>query len=266
MRRSGHCFLVLLFLVLLPPAIQPQQLPQQDAAGANLGAMAARSLAGAGPLKDVTVSASVRRVAGSDNEVGTATLMAYGAGFSRVDLKVASGLYSEVRRLKDGIPEGFWSGPDGTAQPIALHNCWTDPFWFFPAFSLLTAVTSPDVVVSYRGRETKDGVALEHIQVSRLFVSKSKSTTQLVQKLSRVDCYLDSASFLPVAMAFSVHPDDDANTDILVEIRFSNYRAVNGIQVPFRVQKFLNGGLVLDLVVQTAIFNSGLSDAVFTIQ
>jgi hypothetical protein len=48
-----------------------------------------------------------------------------------------------------------------------------------------------------------------------------------------------------------------------VEIDFSNYQAVNGVQVPFRVQKFLNGSLFLDVTVQSAVLNSGIPQSDF---
>ena len=51
-----------------------------------------------------------------------------------------------------------------------------------------------------------------------------------------------------------------------MEIRFEDYLVVNGIQVPFHVQRLLNGGLSLDVVVTNVVFNSGLSDSAFNVQ
>jgi hypothetical protein len=84
--------------------------------------------------------------------------------------------------------------------------------------------------------------------------------------VSAENIYLDAASFLPVAFSFNTHPDDDEATNILVEIDFSNYEPVNGVQVPMRVQKLINGGLALDVAVTSAAVNAGLSDAPFAIQ
>jgi hypothetical protein len=86
------------------------------------------------------------------------------------------------------------------------------------------------------------------------------------QRLSTSDFYLDAASFLPVALSFNAHPDDDANTDISLEIDVSNYRPVNGVQIPFHIEKLIFGGLALDLVVTNASLNSGVSDDPFEIQ
>ena len=84
--------------------------------------------------------------------------------------------------------------------------------------------------------------------------------------MSSEDIYLDSTSLLPVAFAFNVHPDDDASTKIAVTINFSRYQVLNGVQIPMHVQRLISGGLALDVVVTSAVVNSGLSDAPFAIQ
>ena len=57
----------------------------------------------------------------------------------------------------------------------------------------------------------------------------------------------------------------DAGTDIAAEVRFSDYRLVSGIRVPFHVQEFLNGGLVLDILISNVTVNPGLQDTDFGI-
>ena len=82
--------------------------------------------------------------------------------------------------------------------------------------------------------------------------------------LSSTDVYLDSSSLLPVAFAFNTHPDNNSLLNIPVEIDFSNYQAVNGAQIPFHIQKFLNGSLFLDMTIQSAAVNSGLTTSTFS--
>jgi hypothetical protein len=76
---------------------------------------------------------------------------------------------------------------------------------------------------------------------------------------------LDASTYLPVALTFNAHPDNDAGTNIPVEIDFSNYQQVNGVQIPFHVQKFLNGPLFLDVTVQSAVVNSGVPPSAFSV-
>jgi len=87
-----------------------------------------------------------------------------------------------------------------------------------------------------------------------------------LQHLSHMDIFLDSSTQLPVALAFNQHPDNDAGLDMPAEIRFSDYRAVNGVQVPFHIQRYLNNNLIFDIHLQTATLNSGLAAGAFAIQ
>jgi hypothetical protein len=81
-----------------------------------------------------------------------------------------------------------------------------------------------------------------------------------------MDIYFDPETFIPLGLSFSLHADDDANTDIPVEIRFSDYRSVNGISLPYHVKQYINNGVALDIQLETVVFNSGLSRASFQIQ
>ncbi len=83
--------------------------------------------------------------------------------------------------------------------------------------------------------------------------------------LSQMDFFLDSTTFLPAAVTFNIHPDNNALLDIPIEVRFSDYRAVKGVQVPFHIQKFLNNGLILDLQFTTAVLNAGLGASQFQV-
>jgi hypothetical protein len=90
--------------------------------------------------------------------------------------------------------------------------------------------------------------------------------TAQIQRLSLVDLYLDAASYLPLVLAFKTHADDDLNLDIPVEIQFADYRLVNGVKVPFHIQKFLQGTLLLDITLSGVAINTGLPDSLFAVQ
>ena len=52
------------------------------------------------------------------------------------------------------------------------------------------------------------------------------------------------------------HPDNDALTNIAVEVDFSDYQPSNELFVPLHVQQYLQGGLVLDVVFTNVVMNS----------
>ena len=239
------------------------QNPQSsDLFAVSLAQKSVAALTGGLPVGDVTLNASVISILGSDNETGTGTFTAKGLSESRVGLNLSGGTRSEVRNIGNSGPAGAWARNGGASTAYAGHNTLTDAAWFFPALSSLTQTANPNVVFKYIGQEQHSGVNTQHIQIFQAPPAGIAS----VQRLSTTEVYLDAATLLPVAMAFKVHPDKDMNTDIPAEILFANYRAVNGIQVPFHFQRMLNGGVILDVTVTSAALNTGLQDSSFILK
>jgi hypothetical protein len=222
------------------------------------------ALAGSQPLSDVTLSGTARRIAGSDDESGTVTLKALASGASRVDLNLPSGQRTEVHNLIASTPTGSWSGPDTVSHVIAYHNLLAEPSWFFPAFAISRRLSGSGFVATYVGHEVLDGQAVEHVSVSRSSSQDSPGAPTL-QHLTQIDFFLDSGTLLPAAITLNIHPDHNALLDIPIEVRFSDYRPVNGAQIPFHVQKFTNNSLALDFQGQSVTLNAGLSAADFVV-
>jgi hypothetical protein len=221
------------------------------------------ALTGSLAVSDVTLTGTAVRTAGSDIETGAMTLKALGTGDSRMDLATASGTRSEIRNNANGTPQGSWIDLDGTSRAMAYHNCSTDAAWFFPALSVLSQISSTNVAATYVGQETRGGASVQHLHFASQLPNADSNTLALLASLSSEDVYLDSTSLLPVALVYSAHPDIDAGRNIPVEIDFSSYQLVNGVSIPFRIQKLFNGSLFLDITIQSATLNSGLTDSTF---
>jgi hypothetical protein len=248
------------------------------------------SLVGGATMTDVTLTGTARRIAGSDDEFGSATAEATSAGDSRLELSFASGNRVEIRNhsaiplpgaLPPGVPAseaqtpqpvGEWIGPDGAPHAMTSHNIMTDATWFFPALTLSNVLTSQNCVLSYVGLETRDGQSVVHVSAFQQLPNVvgnsglSAAPANLPSHLTQMDFYLDPNSSFPVAIDFNQHPDNNALIDIPTEIRFSGYQAVNGVVVPMRVQKFLNNTLLLDLQFTKVTLNSGLSTPAFALR
>lgn len=224
------------------------------------------ALSGNTPTSDVTLTGTAHYIAGSDDETGTATLKAI-IGASRIDLNLSSGTRSEIQNASAATPAGIWSGPDGVSHAIIFHNLLTEPAWFFPTFPIAHGVSSSGgYLASYIGHETHNEQAVEHVTIAQSPALPFPAGASTIAHLSQMDFFLDSTTFLPTAITFNIHPDNNALLDIPIEVRFSDYRVVSGVQVPFHVQKFLNNGLILDLQLQAATLNTGLTAAVFAVQ
>lgn len=250
------------FIVASLNAQQAQTTTPRDPTAVSLLQRSFVALTGTNAVNDVTLSGTANWIAGSDDETGTATLKATAIGQSRIDLDLSNGQRSEVHDITASPSTGSWSGPDGTWHSIADHNLMTDPVWFLPEFLIGRVLTNGGYAISPVDSESPHGVSEQHLGV---FQQKDASVTlpALIQSLSHMDIYLDSTSFLPAAVAFNAHPDNDAATNIRVEIKFSNYESVQGVMIPSHIQKYINNGLVLDLTISSAQINSGLSTSDF---
>ena len=226
-----------------------------------LAAKALQALAGATVLKDVTLQATATYVAGSDQETGTATLVALsnqasrapgGTGWSRVTLNLTSGQRQEIR---NGIL-GAWVGADGTAHTTLSHNNFVDAAWFYPALTLAALASDPTLSITLVGQETHAGELVYHLLLCRVPTRKNPGTVTLIQRISTVHLYLDALTLEPAAFDFNIHPDQDTWVNIPVEIRYGLYAPFNGVQVPRRIQKYIQNTLALDLTVVNASVNS----------
>jgi hypothetical protein len=261
-------------------AVAQQPSAQTIQAGSVLQA-SLKSLTGGASISDVTISATAHRIVGADDQTGTATLTAMAAGESKLRLSLLSGVFVETRTPVGNppagspagavVPAGGWSGPDGVTHGMVAHNLMTDATWFLPAFTINKLAGSTGFVASYIGQETREGQQVLHLSASQQYWPSSGGQAliqvpPLIQQMSQMDLYLDPTTLLPVALAFYVHPDNNFNADIPSEVRYSDYRSVNGVQVPFHVQRYLNNSLILDLNFETVAFNSGLNVTSFAIE
>jgi hypothetical protein len=265
-----HCsarFALLFSILLLTVPAWTQQTNTTSPQGATVLLESLGAMLGRASLSDMTLTGTANQISGSDDETGTAVLKVSATGQSRIDFTLPSGQSSEIRSIdSNGNLEGVRIGPNGVSHAIPLHNLMTSTAWFQPALALGGIVSSRNYTVSYSGPESKDGISVTHLTVTQPLLNAPADIMALMQHLSQMDLFVDATTHLPVALDFNIHPDNNALLDIPVEIRYSDYTAVNGVQVPFHIQKYLNNSLVLDIQLQGATLNAGLAANAFTIQ
>jgi len=256
---SAHLvFFLVLHAFLSPVPSHPQQSQNPDASLQLLQSL--KALSGSQTLADLTLRSTVRHVSGSTDETGSATLRTTSAGVSRVDLEFSSGQWSEVVDTSSKTPSGSWSGPDSTRHSIPLHNLFIPCAWFSPAFVISGGLSTPGAHVSFVGQETLNEKLVQHFSIVQVFPTGVEDSATF-QNLATLDIFVDPISQLPVAITFNRHPDDNLLLNIPVWIYFSDYRTIQNMQIPFRVQEYFNGVLSRDFQIQTVVINAGLTNA-----
>jgi hypothetical protein len=249
--------LLMIIALVVSPLCAASSAPPSDPQAVAFAAKSIAAMTGGSAIADVTLSGNVTRVAGSDQQTGTATLTAKGFAESRVDLALSGGARSEARNASAGPSVGNWLGPDGVVHAVVSSNCYTDATWFYPALGALSAAaTNPSLVLVYVGQES----SYQHLQAYTY--DANFSTTK---QLSTTDFYLDAQTLLPSIVMFNVHPDNDSTVNIAIQVMFSDYRNVNGAMIPFHIQRYVNDSLLLDIQLTSASINTGISDSNFSL-
>jgi len=269
---SAFAKALLLVLVLCLGLVLAQTRSVSDPQGLALAVRASAAMAGQTSIQDIALTGSVNRVDGKAMERGVATLKALFSGEARVDLDFASGRGGEMYSFSTGGPRGAWIGSDGKQNPISFHNALVDVGWFAPLLVLeRIGAGTHGVVVTSTGSAVQDGKSLHvlHVAVPIPGPNASKHPAwirTLLEHAGQFDLKLDSATLLPVEMTFNGHPDNNVRRDLPVRIHYSDYRAVSGILVPFRIRKYVNNGLMYDIRIETVAFNTGLNVSAFDVQ
>jgi hypothetical protein len=260
--RFRLCFLAVLTISAFLP-LAAQQAPSIGPQAVQILQQALGALSGHQTLTDVTLTGTAHRIAGSDDEMGQAILKAIPSGAARIEFDFPSGTQKQTYNNSSGSPAGVWSGADAVSHRIFYHNLLVDPTWFFPTFPIMRRLSATYMVADL-GLETRNGQSVEHLVTYELSSLKLASSAPTIEQLSQMEFFLDSTTFLPVAINFNIHPDKNAGLDIPVEVRFSDYRQVNGCQIPFHVQQFINNSLTLELELSAASLNTGLGESSFS--
>jgi hypothetical protein len=219
---------------------------------ASLAAMVGQS-----SIQDVTLTGNAEVIAGGNDETVPVTFKALSNGSTGEQLNLSAGVMNEVRIYGSSGPTGTWTSGDGVQHTISGQNLITGSAWFSPAIVISQMISNPALTLVYVGGEG----GLFHFQVYQQQPNASGATGELLQHLTQMDIYLSSTTLEPVTLQFNAHAESNANVDVPVTIQYSNYQTVNGVSMPFRVQRFFNNSLALDFQIQSADINSGITVA-----
>ena len=287
MNRLGLLRLVVVFCLVSVPAFAQQSGPQTPQA-ASIIQQSIAAMTGGVPVTDVTMTGTATTTisvsgpsgtnpaTGSNSESGTVTLVATATGQGKSIVTTAAGTRTEIRDISTGSPTLTETGFDGVTHTVTTQSALSPhPAWFYAAFVLSSGLSSPNYASSYVGPETWNGASVQHIAVW-LLPNSASVFGQFLQRVTQHDIYLDSSTFLPVGVTFTVHPYDATNpnaplvpyrgntVDTLEQIVFSHYQSVQGRQVALHIHTSLQAELVTivtDTELSSVTFNSGATIA-----
>jgi hypothetical protein len=197
-----------------------------------------------GSVSGIHLAGTARAIAGSTDEAGTFAYDIQADGTSQLQINAGVLSRNETTSPFNDHPRWTWSGKDEVEHESAGHNCLIALDWVLPAYAIAKHSASLQIT-SAMGQPT----TLEFRRTPAVGTPKWR---QSAANLSAVSLAVDPNTSYPTEVRFNLHPDDDASTNIPVRVLYSDYRQVNGVTLPFHIQKFLNNSLVLDLQVESA--------------
>ena len=219
--------------------------------GTDLVANARMALFSRSDFKSVRIEGVVHSIAGSSKDSGSVVMTADVSGASTFELRLGSSSRLEKQSTTKAGRICTWSESDGKIHYTKPFNCWTATTWFFPHLALQSSLQTPSIRIVELQQDVK-GASNTRILRHQVILAPNANNSKisdLISIWSKADVGLDSTTLLPQQLNYVIHPDSDSNKDIGVEIRFSEYRSVSGVEVPFRIQKLVNGSLQLDIEV-----------------
>ena len=261
---------------LLSGALAAQTTPKRTGPPPEIArtmAYVQKSLAaqtGGAPINDVTLVGAITLAGGQNSGAGAITLSATVDGKSQVSMNLPSGRQSEVRNYSRFSHAATWTGPDGAAHDFSpLNTLGPHPAWFFPAFVMQSGFNSTQYFAGDLGPATWDGASVEHLSIFRRPRSDRAAgsfVNPFLKQVSQYEIYLNPSTLLPEAITFNVHLDSNHPAEFLVpagtptgdfleEIRYLDYREVQGRPVAFHIQVLFNGALSADIQLASANFD-----------
>jgi hypothetical protein len=198
---------------------------------------------------------------------GTVTVSGLGIGEFRMDSNLSTGTRSYSisqdgrtnRKREDGTVSHFPPvGPIPSSDAFPYVTPIFPSGTGFPNEEAFAAVNSPELNVSYKGLVQLDGRSVHDIQVQRGLTGNPNPNNPMSQ-YNTMDFFID-ASTLQIAMT-----QDTVPKGIVHQIRYSDYRPVRGISVPFSISEQMAGQHTWDIQLNQIVFNNGLQDSDFTL-
>ncbi|HWZ99071.1 MAG TPA: hypothetical protein VN025_15035 [Candidatus Dormibacteraeota bacterium] len=257
--------LVLFFLVVVGAEAQSQPTrngeASRDAQAIAILAKCIRATGGESAVKKVknfNATGTIIHYWGGKEVKGSTTMQARGSDEFRMDSNVTQG----TRSIVIGRGKSTINDPNGKSREVPFHNSMNMGALTLPFLPLLEAQEEATTSVLFMGQVSVDGHQAYQIRIIRSFAAQGDNEG-ILSRLSTKDFFIDSISFLPISARWMTHPFDDYLQDIPQQMLFSDFRAVEGVLVPFAVTETIHGQKTWAFQAETVKLNSELSQSVF---
>jgi len=204
-------------------------------------------------VTDYTASGAVTYHENQDVQ-GTVTVRGLGLGDFRQDATLPTG----VRSFAIGNGQAAIKNEDGTIRQLAFRYqpSLMRSSVFIPCWQLAAALNDPMFSLTYKGTAQMDGNAVYDIRV-QLMPPGPPDPNGVIAEYFGADFFIDTATF-QVRMT-----QDVVIRHFARKIRYSNYKSIDGVLVPFSIEEEINGRPSQSIQLNEIAFNGGLQESAF---
>jgi hypothetical protein len=273
------CFLrfgLVFCLLLLNSSVWGQQIQQatattpalQDPQAVSVLNQALAVAGGATSVKAVTDYTATGSITYHWNpeEQGTVTLLGLGFDQIRLDANLSRGIYSSVisagqtsTKTEDGKLAQY---PPSYSVPTSDAYEYQPPMFpgsfVIPQMQLVPMLNSQRYNISYKGIVQLDGNSVHDVLVQR--VVPGQTQPDHMTEYHTIEFFIDATTF-QIVMTQDIVPKH-----IIHQVRYSDYRLVNGVLIPFSISEQMGDQRTRDIQLSQMSFNAGLQNSAFAIQ
>jgi hypothetical protein len=252
------------------PIARSQQIQELSSPPRDPSAIAIveRSLAalGAGNLSsgDSATMTGALELIGKSTKTFPIAIKVRGTSELRSELTTPAGIRVTVITGTSG-GGGTIRKPDGNIRSLATENVVGYRNQYLPALSLLSEVEHTSTSVEYLGVADVDGSAADIVALG-VWSGDINTTASALAQTTRTIFYIDKATGLVLRLQ-QLHYSEKVRGDTnKMEVRFDGYRSIQGVQVPFHQQTYVDGTLLIDLKFSSVELHVAVSDNDFLAQ
>ncbi len=264
MRYRSILILIVVFICALslplmgqPPAESTEV--RRDPNGVALLAQALKAVAGSRHsnfVQDFKGTGTITYFWAGDEVTGEVIVKGKGPRHLHLQATLPTGIRSWA--VSDG--KGFLREGDGKKTSIPSYNAFNLGTLTFPNACLIEALQDLNMSISYAGLENRDGEQLHRIQIKRRFANDPDGVRA---RLTAKELLIDATTFYIVAIADTLHPNNLTTGGDPHEVRYSDYRTIDGILIPFSITELANNQILSRIGFTQVVFNTGLTDSDF---
>jgi hypothetical protein len=215
---------------------------------------------GGPPPSDTVATGSVTVVAGTDTETGTAKILTKNSNESLEEISLPKGVRRTI--YSHGGAEVLIPGDD--AQQASMERTASSQSAIYPLPLLAGIISSPDSIYKLIGTEDVQGFSCLHIQTWNSFASHPK--LQFLSEFTKRDIWVEVQTGLVRRLSYEIRDAGGAAPRLSMDIYYSDYRSIGTGLYPFAIKESMNGTPWMEITIQDAHANAGLTDSAFQIQ